>query len=293
MPSVKSVRVEAPAKINLMLTVIGRRSDGYHELRSLMAPVALYDVLTLRFGGPRISVSCNHPDVPDDDTNLAARAASLYLDAAAETGISPASGVSIQIDKHIPVGAGLGGGSSDAAAVLAALNNRFGQPLSPERLRKIGVCIGADVPFFLSGGPALASGIGERLKPFAGLTPWTALLVFPNQSISTAWVYKNLNLRLTKEEKKLSKFHFDGRNFDVGRHLVNDLESVTEKALPVIKEIKRLLLAHGAAGAMMSGSGSTVFGLFADAKQAISAHNALQNTQQRQNWALYVADLLI
>jgi 4-diphosphocytidyl-2-C-methyl-D-erythritol kinase len=117
------------------------------------------------------------------------------------------------------------------------------------------------------------------------------LLVYPNEAVSTAWVYKNLNLRLTKDEKKLSKFHFDGRFFNVDTHLVNDLEAVTERAFPVINEIKRLLLAHGAAGAMMSGSGSTVFGLFADTERAKSARTALCNNQRYQNWTLYVADL--
>ncbi len=292
MPGMNTVRVQAPAKINLSLRIVGKRPDGYHDLVSLMCPVALYDMLTLRLGGSGIAVSCDSPDVPEDSSNLAARAAALFFEfCAADTAIT--SGVSIRIEKRIPVGAGLGGGSSDAAAVLTALNHQFGQPFSPERLGDLGVRIGADVPFFLTGRPALATGIGERLKPFPHLTPWTALLVFPNQSVSTAWAYKNLNLRLTKEEKKLSKFHFDSRHFDVVRHLVNDLESVTVKALPVIELIKRLLLAHGAAGAMMSGSGSTVFGLFANREQAVSACNALQNTQKSQNWAFYIADLLI
>ena len=191
------------------------------------------------------------------------------------------------------MGAGLGGGSSDAAAVLKALNDHSGHPLSVSALMALGARIGADVPFFIFGAPALATGIGDRLVPFPHLTPWTALLVYPNPVVSTAWVYKKLNLRLTKDEKKLSKFHFDGRFFNVAEHLVNDLEPVTARAFPVIKGIKRLLLAHGAAGAMMSGSGSTVFGLFADPERAISARTALGNNQQSQNWALYVADLLI
>ena len=157
----------------------------------------------------------------------------------------------------------------------------------------LGVRIGADVPFFIQGVPALATGIGERLEPFNRLTPWTALLVYPNVAVSTAWVYKNLNLRLTKDEKELRKFHFEGRFFNAAEHLVNDLESVTVPAFPVINEIKRLLLAHGAAGAMMSGSGSTVFGLFASPERAISAYSALCNNQQSKNWKLYVADLLI
>ena len=157
----------------------------------------------------------------------------------------------------------------------------------------LGARIGADVPFFIFGVPALASGIGDRLEPFAGLTPQSALLVYPNRVVSTAWVYKNLNLRLTKDEKELRKLHFNGRYFNAVEHLVNDLEPVTEKAFPVIDQIKRLLLANGAIGAMMSGSGSTVFGLFANHERATAARSALCNLRQRQDWNLFVADLLI
>ncbi|WP_319408166.1 4-(cytidine 5'-diphospho)-2-C-methyl-D-erythritol kinase [uncultured Desulfosarcina sp.] len=286
-------RVKAPAKINLFLRITGKRPDGYHELYSLMCPLALYDTLTLSVGGKGIVVFCDHPGVPEDASNLAARSARLFLETVFADQEPPVHGLTIHINKKIPVGAGLGGGSSDAAAVLKALNDFFGLPLSRRKLMALGKRIGADVPFFILGAPALATGIGDRLEPFPHLTPWTALLVYPNEAVSTAWVYKNLNLRLTKDEKKLSKFHFDGRFFNVDEHLVNDLEPVTERAFPVIKGIKRLLLAHGAAGAMMSGSGSTVFGLFADSERAISVCTALRDNQLNQNWTLYVADLLI
>lgn len=285
--------VKAPAKINLFLRVTGQRPDGYHDLYSLMCPLALYDTLTLNVGGRGLGIVCDHPDVPEDASNLAARSARLFLETAFVGNASPIRGLTIHIEKNIPVGAGLGGGSSDAAAVLTALNDYFGKPLSVPALMAIGVRLGADVPFFIFGAPAIAAGIGDRLEPFPHLTPWTALLVYPNEVVSTTWVYKNLNLRLTKDENKLSKFNFDGRFFDVDEHLVNDLEPVTERAFPFIKGIKRLLLAHGAAGAMMSGSGSTVFGLFADSQRAISACTALCDNQQSQNWTLYVADLLI
>jgi 4-diphosphocytidyl-2-C-methyl-D-erythritol kinase len=258
-----------------------------------MCPLALYDTLTLNGGGKGIVVVCDHPGVPQDASNLAARSANLFLDTVFAGHAPPVSGLTIHIDKNIPVGAGLGGGSSDAAAVLKALNDYFGQPLTTQALMALGTRLGADVPFFIRGVPALATGIGDRLEPFLHLTPWTALLVYPNEVVSTAWVYKNLNLRLTKDEKKLSKFNFDGRLFNVDEHLVNDLEPVTERAFPVIKEIKRMLLAHGAAGAMMSGSGSTVFGLFADPERAISVCTALRDNQQNKNWTLYVAGLLI
>ena len=287
------LHVKAPAKINLFLRITGQRPDGYHELYTLMCPLALYDTLTLNAGGTGIVVVCDHPGVPEDASNLAARSAHLFLKTAFAGNALPISGLTIHIDKKIPVGAGLGGGSSDAAAVLMALNDYFGQPLALPALATLGTRLGADVPFFIRGAPALATGIGDRLEPFVHLTPWTALLVYPNEAVSTAWVYKNLNLRLTKDEKKLSKFHFDGRLFNVNEHLVNDLEPVTERAFPVIKAIKRMLLAHGAAGAMMSGSGSTVFGLFADHERAISVCTALRDNQQNKNWTLYVADLLI
>ncbi|MBC2711311.1 MAG: 4-(cytidine 5'-diphospho)-2-C-methyl-D-erythritol kinase [Desulfosarcina sp.] len=285
--------VKAPAKINLFLRITGKRPDGYHDLYSLMCPLALYDVLTLTLGGKEVGIVCDHPGVPEDASNLAARSARLFLETMFAGNTPPVSGLTIHIEKNIPVGAGLGGGSSDAAAVLTALNDHFGQPLSTPALMALAARIGADVPFFIFGAPALVTGIGDRLDPFPHLTPWTALLVYPNEVVSTAWVYKNLNLRLTKDEKKLSKFNFDGRILNVDEHLVNDLESVTERAFPVIKRIKRLLLAHGAAGAMMSGSGSTVFGLFANSERAISARTALCNNQQSKNWTLYVADLLI
>jgi len=289
----KPLFVKAPAKINLFLRVTGRRPDGFHELVSLMCPVALYDTLTLTPAKKGIHVICGHPDVPEDASNLAARAARLFMETAISESFPSVSGLTIHIDKKIPVGAGLGGGSSDAAVVLTALNRHRGHPLSTPALMELGGRLGADVPFFIPGGAALATGIGDRLEPYSHLASWTALLVYPNVAVSTAWVYKNLNLRLTKDEKKLRKFHFKDRFFNVAEHLVNDLEPVTAKAFPVIEEIKRLLLAHGAAGAMMSGSGSTVFGLFETPGRAKSAYSALCDNQRSQNWTLYVADLLI
>lgn len=286
--------MRAPAKINLFLRVVGKRPDGYHELGSLMCPVALYDTLTFAFGGAGgIRIGCEHPDVPEDSSNLAALAAGLFFETAFDGNPPGGDGLHIRIDKQIPVGAGLGGGSSDAAAVLTTLNRHFGSPLAKAELMRLGTRIGADVPFFVHGGPAVATGIGERLTAYRHLTPWTALLVYPGVIVSTAWVYKNLNLRLTKGEKKLSKFDFNGRIFRLDEDLVNDLEPVTEKAFPVIGTIKRLLRKQGAAAAMMTGSGSTVFGLFSNSERAKSACTALCGNQQRQRWTLYVADLLI
>ena len=286
------VHIDAPAKINLFLRIAGKRSDGYHELVSLMCPIGLYDVLTLSFGGSGVRVSCDHPDVPEDESNLTARAADLFMRTAFPDHQVPV-GLHIRIDKKIPVGAGLGGGSSDAAAVLKSLNRQFGEPFASSALATLGGRIGADVPFFIHCVPALAEGIGDRLTPFAHLTPWTVLLVYPNAVVSTAWVYKNLNLRLTKDEKKLSNFHFNGRFFGVDEHLVNDLEPVTTTALPVIKTIKRLLLSYGASGALMSGSGPTVFGLFSEVAGAEKACDLLRRHTQSQHWTLHIANMLV
>jgi 4-diphosphocytidyl-2-C-methyl-D-erythritol kinase len=238
-------------------------------------------------------VCCDHPDVPEDQTNLAARAAIVFFDAINGEKARTDQKVTIRIEKKIPVGAGLGGGSSDAAAVLTALNNTFGCPLSEANLMAIGAGLGADVPFFIRGVPAIASGIGDQLTHYDKLSKWTVLLVYPNVNVSTAWVYKNLNLRLTKGEKKLSKFHFDGRVFDPIRDLVNDLEPVTVGQNPVIGEIKRQLLSSGAIGALMSGSGSTVFGLFKNAQQAEKACSALFTCQEGSNWSFFITELLI
>ncbi len=285
--------INAPAKINLFLRITGKRPDGYHNLYSLICPVSLYDTLSFNFATDEISVSCQHPDVPEDQTNLAFRAADLFFRNAFKGDVLPSGKVGIHIQKNIPVGAGLGGGSSDAASVLTTLNDHFGNPFSTEELMGLGTKIGADVPFFMLGTPALASGIGDQLTPFAHLPQWSVLLVYPNVNVSTAWVYKNLTLRLTKDEKKLSSFHFDGRFFNVGRHLVNDLESVTERAIPVIGKIKSMLLANGAAWALMSGSGSAVYGLFKNVQRAKAACTALCDDQENENWTFYIADLLI
>jgi 4-diphosphocytidyl-2-C-methyl-D-erythritol kinase len=256
-----------------------------------MCPVALYDTLTFKSGHGG-EITCDHPGVPENETNLAMMASRLFMKSAFGTEGGRETSFSIHIEKKIPVGAGLGGGSSNAAAVLKFLNDHYGRPLSTPELMKLGVKIGADVPFFIFGAPAIASGIGDRLEPFVQLDPWRVLVIYPNLVVPTAWVYKNLNLRLTKGEKELRKLHFDNQYFNVVEHLVNDLEPVTETAFPIIKEIKRLLLANGADGAMMSGSGSAVFGLFANNERALSARTALCNSPQCRNWSIFAADLL-
>ena len=264
------VTVQSPAKINLFLKVIKKRTDGYHDLLSLMSPVSLYDTLTIAWGGSRTSVQCAHPDVPEDDGNLAVRAAALFFK---ESGIPDT--VHITIDKQIPVGAGLGGGSGNAGTVLCALNRQYGFPFNKQELICMGTRIGADVPFFIFNRQAIASGIGENLESIDNIICFHVLLVSQPYTVSTARVFKKLNLELTNLKNIIIQSFFDNKRFQV-KHLVNDLEAVTAAAHPEIRAVKNALMEHGADGALMTGSGPTVFGLFSEQQTAQKAKAALE-----------------
>lgn len=246
----------APAKINLCLHVVGKRPNGYHDLAMLMQSVALYDRVTvsLRSDG-EITVDCPGLELQPGVNNLAARAAHLLFD---HVGIGP--GASIAIDKQIPAAAGLGGGSSDAATVLLLLDELLDLHLPRHELMQLGLQLGADVPFFLFRKTAWATGVGEVLRPWPGLPPLWLVLVNPKIAVPTAWVFQNLRLTHPRAEDKIPRFPV--RIDEVVRLLHNDLEVVTCQRYPVVDEIKAKLLAAGAAGALMSGSGATVFGLF-------------------------------
>jgi 4-diphosphocytidyl-2-C-methyl-D-erythritol kinase len=278
------MKILSPAKVNLFLKILGKRIDGYHELMTLMCCIGLYDTVSLDVGNTHIAVSCNHPLVPEDESNLAYVAAYLFLKT-----LQKNEGVKIFIQKQIPVAAGLGGGSSNAAAVLLGLNRYYGYPFSQEDLISIGLSIGADVPFFLFQRPAIATGIGEKLEAYPGLENFSILLVSPGFSISTAEVYKKLNLGLTKCKKKLKSFLLNHQRFDPRCHLCNDLEAVTASKYPVINTVKKALLSHGALGALMSGSGPTIFGLFSDSDGASQANHALFRVY---GWKMYLADMI-
>ncbi|MEW6672036.1 MAG: 4-(cytidine 5'-diphospho)-2-C-methyl-D-erythritol kinase [Thermodesulfobacteriota bacterium] len=279
------MKLFSPAKINLFLHILGKRPDGYHNLVTLMCCVGLYDIVRLDFSVRDVSVACNHPLVPLDHTNLACRAAKRFFDH-----INRKEGVGISIEKQIPVGAGLGGGSSNAATVLLGLNRFYGLPLSREQLIALGVSIGADVPFFIDQKPAIASGVGEILEPCSGIEPYTVLLVFPGFSISTAEMFKNFNFRLTKDIEKIKIPFFRNRNFDIKRDLHNDFEKIAEEKHPELASIKNVLLKHGAMGALMTGSGSAVFGLYRDRESAEKAYSTLCRHEGRQ---LFVADVIL
>ncbi|NNF98960.1 MAG: 4-(cytidine 5'-diphospho)-2-C-methyl-D-erythritol kinase [Desulfobacteraceae bacterium] len=285
-----TLEIATPAKINLFLHITGKRDDGYHELCSLMCAIGLYDTLQLDLNADKLRMVCNHPDVPGDETNLTARAAKLFLEKLEiEKGIRH-PGVSITLVKNIPVGAGLGGGSSNAAGVLSGLNQLFDYPFSSDRLMAMGLQIGADVPFFIHGKPAIATGVGEQLQPYDRLRPCTVLLIFPGFPVSTAWVYKNLKLGLTKPRKQLNYQPFDGLIFQAGRHLNNDLEAVTAEKYEIIDRIKKYLISSGADGALMSGSGPTVFGLYSDGQTALDAK---ANYPDRVDEKIFLANLLL
>ncbi len=271
----------APAKINLCLAVRGLRPDGYHEVEMLMQMVGLYDTVTVALGGPGICVTCDNNEIPSGEGNIAWKAA-----AAISKRSSAATGLRVTIKKSIPAAAGLGGGSSDAAAVLAAANALLKTGLNRAQLSEIGAGIGMDVPFFFHGPLALATGRGEQLRPLAPLPKFWVLLVNPGFGTSTAWVYKNLNLRLTKNAGCNKIARLTVRN--IAKRLHNDLEAVTSAAHPVIQRIEAALLANGAIGACMSGSGPTVFGVFETEEPCRLAATNLT----KEGWKLYPVEAL-
>ncbi len=278
------MKILSPAKINLFLHVTGKRPDGYHELFSLMCCVDLYDTIILGFGLKTIEIESSHPQIPLDDTNLAHRAAALFFNA-----LNVNDGIKIVIEKFIPVSAGLGGGSSNAASVLKGLNHHYGNPFSRDQLMSMGLGLGADVPFFLFGKQALASGIGEKLEAYPLSLPFHVVMVYPGFEVSTREVFQNLNLGLTKCKKNLTKTFFKKSGFDAGLHLCNDLEKVTASKYPAITSIKEQLLSCGALGALMSGSGPTVFGLFSD---FYKAEKAKQTIAANIHWDVYLSNII-
>ncbi len=265
----KTVKLKAPAKVNYRLDVLRRRPDGYHDLRMIMQRIDLCDDVEITLSGnPGVRVTCGRDGVPDGPANIAWRAADALLAISGR-----GEGLDIAITKNIPVAAGLGGGSSDGATVLMGVNELLGLGLSDERLMEIGVKLGADVPFFIFKRTALAEGIGEKLTAVESMPPAWLVLVNPNLHVSTAWVYQNLQLTARNDDDIIPRFY--GKVEDICAILANDLESVTIGKFPVIREIKERLLRAGACGSLMSGSGSTVFGLFVDGAGAKRAAERL------------------
>lgn len=265
----ESLLLKAPAKVNFRLDVVKKRPDGYHELRMIMQRIDLCDEIEISLcQQPGISLSCDHAFIPQDKRNIVWKAAEKILELSAKD-----VGISIKLKKNIPVAAGLGGGSSDAAATLMGLNELLGTGLTDEELMAVGLGLGADVPFFIFKKPALAEGVGEKLSPLEQIPKLWLILVNPGIHVSTSWAYRNLNLTSEKVTAKIPILYKSSA--DVASILSNDLEAVTLNKYPVIGKIKEELTAAGADGTLMSGSGSTVFAVFANESAARSALESL------------------
>lgn len=271
------ISLKALAKINLGLDVVRRREDGYHEVRMIMQTIHLYDRLKItKMKTPGIEIHSNLPFLPVNENNLVYKAGKLLM---YEFGIR--EGVRVDLLKRIPVAAGMAGGSSDAAAMLYGMNQLFGLKLSRQALMERGVTIGADVPYCLMRGTALAEGIGEKLKQLPPMVKCPVLIAKPQISVSTKFVYQNLKLDEHTVHPDIDRLIQDIRNKDLqaaAGDMGNVLETVTIPNYPVIAQIKEQMMHSGAVNSMMSGSGPTVFGLFENEKQAKKAYDDMKQT---------------
>ena len=265
----KELTFQAAAKINLYLDILGRRSDGHHEIESIVQSVRLYDKIILRLKGREIKIRCTHPEVPLDEQNTCYRAAEILL-----TVLGMRQGLEIEIQKNIPIGSGLGGGSADAAATLIGMRKLFQIDIPFSDLSKLALELGSDVPFCLLGGTALVRGRGEKIIPLPLLKNGWFILVDPGISISTSWVYSRLQGKLTKKrlDIKLIKelIKKEGMRGVSKFPLYNKLEEVVIERFPTLRDIKAKLIEAGATGALMTGSGSTIFAVAEDEERVKS-----------------------
>ena len=265
-----TIRLKARAKINLGLDVVRRREDGYHEVKMVMQMLRLYDQIDIEKAQESgILVRSNLSFLPTDERNIAYKAAKVMID---QFGLE--QGVIIRIEKHIPVAAGMAGGSTDCAAVLYGMNKLFGLRLNQKKLRELGVKLGADVPYCLMRQTALSEGIGEILTPISPLQDCPILIAKPSVCVSTRHVYEHLKLdeqTMHPDIDGIVTALADGDLYGVTDRMANVLETVTVPEHPVIDEIKKQMMASGAVNALMSGSGPTVFGIFDDEEKAKKA----------------------
>ena len=284
---------DSPCKVNLLLNILGKRSDGFHELETVLQPVSLCDRLTFECRGGVVELSCSDAALPVDSHNLVHRAATSFLQAAKING-----GVRIHLDKKIPLAAGLGGGSGNAATTLLALNELFGRPLSAAKLGELAAALGSDVPFFLQNQPALATGRGEKIQPldfFSALRGKVFLLIHPGFGISTPWAYQNLarfpealNGRPGRAQRLIAGLQA-GDWHAAGAEFYNSLEAPALEKYPVLALFQEFLRANGALVALMSGSGSTTFAI---AETKITAESLVEKFKSKfgQNcWTAVVA----
>ncbi len=273
-----NIKVKALAKINLGLDVLRRREDGYHEVRMIMQTIHLFDQLEIaKTKEPGIFIKTNLDFLPTNENNLIYKAAKLLQDTCGIT-----DGVSVDLKKHIPVAAGMAGGSTDAAAVLYGMNEIFELGLKRQELMDLGLKIGADVPYCLMRGTALSEGIGEKLRSLPPVPKCPVLIAKPAVGISTKYVYENLKLDENTVHPNIDAQLSAIRKGDLkalADNMGNLLETVTIPENPVIDDIKRCMIGNGALNAMMSGSGPTVFGLFEDEKTAQAAYEKMCESQ--------------
>jgi 4-diphosphocytidyl-2-C-methyl-D-erythritol kinase len=259
--------IRAYAKVNLGLEILARRPDGFHEIRTVLQTIDLADDISIWPRARGIRLECVPPTVPADQSNLILRAASLL-----QRRFPGAGGARVLLTKRIPVGAGLGGGSSDAAAALVGLRRLWRLPVRFDELHSLAAELGSDVPFFLRGGTALATGRGEILQRQPGLGSVYFVLAVPGIPVSTAWAYCAVRIELTAQSNCITMLlsALPPRNIGkIARSLSNDLEKAVFPAHSLLPNIKRLLVAEGSIGALMSGSGSSVFGIATDRAQAL------------------------
>ncbi|MGL5649047.1 MAG: 4-(cytidine 5'-diphospho)-2-C-methyl-D-erythritol kinase [Clostridium sp.] len=270
------MKIKAHAKINISLDIVGKKENGYHLLRMIMQSIDLYDDIIVDRAKRGINISCNKPYVPNDERNLAYKAAKLFMET-----YKINSGVNIMIRKNIPVCAGLAGGSTDGAAVLKLMNKLFNVNASDEELMKLGVKLGADVPYCIKGGTALCEGIGEEVTELKGFKDKILVLVKPSFGVSTKAVYEEFDIKRAifhpKTEELIKAMEKDDLRF-VSRNMKNLLENVTLRKHNEIIKIKESMIRMGSIGAMMSGSGPTVFAFFDD---MLKAQYCYENMKKR------------
>ena len=283
-----SISFKTPAKVNFGLHILGKREDGFHELETLFQMVNWCDEIKIECLSRGLELVCNQPDIPTDKDNLVIRAAHILQTRYPER----CKGARIHLNKNIPHGAGLGGGSGNAAGVLLGLNFLWGLKLKREDLISVASELGSDVPFFLFSPCAIGRGRGEILEPVKNSIRFYVLMVYPGFAVPTASVYGNLKLKLTKRENNISilkNFLLQSEFAQLGATWSNDLELFVFKEYPGLSGIKKEMLALGAKGALLSGSGSTVFGIFDNPETANSAHARLD----RGKFMLFLAESVV
>jgi len=284
---------QSPCKVNLLLNILGKRADGFHELETVMYPIRLFDSLDLTRNGAGIELTCSDPALPTDGKNLVYRAAEAFFNAAKIRG-----GVRIHLEKRIPLAAGLGGGSGNAATTLLALNELFESPLTSAQLLNIAASLGSDIPFFLQSKPALATGRGEVITPlesFPSLSGSAFLLIHPGFGIATSWAYQELakfpealNGRAGRAHELIASLAGPDLR-GAARHFYNSLEAPALRKFPILAVFQEFLREHGALATLMSGSGSTTFAITENEQKAQILGESFRSKFGKTNWTAVVS----